>query len=137
MIFVNNDEQTESLLQKNASCWSRLATPIIIEDISDDETVDFLLLNHFMEQGLIAESSCPQKATSMPLERASKIVDLVGGRMLHLIEFKRAWIDEVDFEETAQELKNRERQLLIGVNIELGVSQLYDNEQFKRLSMNN
>ena len=118
MIFVNNDEETESLLQKNTSCWSRMATPIVVEDLTSDEAVNFLTSDNFMEHGLEVTLTSTSKETNsaMSMDRARRIVDLVGGRMLHLIEFKRAWLDGVSFEEMAEELKDRERQLLLKVN---------------------
>jgi hypothetical protein len=119
MVFINNEEETEALLQKNASCWSRLATPIIVEDLNDDEAVAFLMAANFMEQETSASRSTihPITATAMPVERAERVVDLVGGRILHLIEFKRAWFRGIKFEETADELKDRERERLLKVSL--------------------
>jgi hypothetical protein len=117
MVFINNEEETEALLQKNPSCWSRLATPIIVEDLNNNEAVEFLTAANFMEQDAKSSKSTIRPAidTAMPLERAKRIVDLVGGRILHLIEFKRAWFRGISFEETAEELKGREREQLLKV----------------------
>jgi hypothetical protein len=120
-VFVNNNEKTEALLQNNASCWSRLATPIIVEDLSKDEAVEFLMSGHFMERD-VTVSEQPEDGirtdSRMSLEKARQIFDLVGGRIIHLIEFKRAWLRGVKFEAMAEELKDRERERLkvIGVD---------------------
>lgn len=50
MVFVNNDELTESFLQQIECRWSRQATPIIVEELDDDEAIKFLTAGRFMEQ---------------------------------------------------------------------------------------
>jgi len=102
------------LLQKNASCWSRLAKPIIVEDLTEDEAVNFLMSDTFMEQDVASSGGCAA-ATALPPEKVRWIVDQVGGRLLLLIEFKRAWLDGGDLEEIAEERKNREREDLLKV----------------------
>ena len=118
VIFVNNDEKTEAILQNNSSCWSRVATPIIVEDLEYEEAVEYLTAEKFMEQELVVNSGSSNETAargSLPPETAGQIVDLVGGRILHLIEFKRAWYRGVEFEEMARELKDREREQLLKV----------------------
>ena len=43
----------EDQLRQNQSSWARLATPIIVEDLADDEALAFLTSPHFMEQGRV------------------------------------------------------------------------------------
>jgi hypothetical protein len=121
LVLVNNDEEMEAQLQTNTTSWARLATPIIVEDLSPDEAVAFLTSPHFMEQDAVtvpAAGSGSRSAatpTVMDLERARRIVDLVGGRILHLIAFRRDWLEGVSFDDTAEELKGREREKLFKV----------------------
>ena len=102
LILVNNDEETEAALHKQSSCSSRLAPAIIVEDLPRDDAVDFLVAPAFMENESLEREP-------MSAAEASRIVDLVGGRIHHLIRFKRDWTRGVPFELTADELKSRER----------------------------
>jgi len=51
----------------------------------------------------------------MDEERAGRIVEMVGGRMLQLIAMKRDWLYGVSFDDSANQLKNRERDKLLQV----------------------
>lgn len=49
LILINNDEGTESQLQRASSSWTRMATPIIVGDLGAEDAVRFLMEPHFME----------------------------------------------------------------------------------------
>jgi len=46
---------------------------------------------------------------------AEQIVELVGGRILHLIAMKRDWLYGISFDDSANELTSREREQLLQV----------------------
>jgi len=111
VIFVNNDEEAEEILQDNTSSWSRAATSINISDLSREDALKFLTMPNFMES--------PTPGTvegAMSEEIAEKIVDLVGGRIIHLISFKRDFVFGISFDDTADRLKEREREKFIHAN---------------------
>lgn len=109
LVLVNNDESMEDQLRQNQSSWARIETPITVDDLADDEAIAFLTSPHHMEQDEL-KSDSPHEV--MSLERARKIVQLVGGRILYLIAFRRDWQRGVRYDETAEELKGRERDKL-------------------------
>jgi len=111
VIFVNNDEETEEILQNNSSCWSRLATPINISDMSREDALKFLMMPKFMES-----PTAGSVESAMSQEIAEKIVNLVGGRIVHLISFKRDFVFGIPFDDTAEQLKEREREKFIHVS---------------------
>ena len=110
LIFVNNDEEVELFFQKQSSSWSRASVPIFIGDLSREEAISYLGSTRFMEN----EPESP--SFSMPSDDAGRVVDLVGGHLHHLIIFKRDWIRGVPFDDTAEELKNREREKFLHVS---------------------
>ena len=109
VIFVSNDEKTENELQQNVSGWSRAASPIHIGDLNEDEAKQFLTTTDFLE------SDFPVK-DPMDQEDAEKIVDLVGGRLHHLIAFKKDHLNGVDKTITARELRYREREKFLAAS---------------------
>jgi len=42
LVFVINDTETETYLRKNGAAWSRLSTPIVVEDLCRNEALAFL-----------------------------------------------------------------------------------------------
>ena len=120
LVFVINDTETETQLSKNSGAWSRLATPVVVEDLHQDEAVSFLKAAYFREQdrraaGATGDVTNPATGKTMDDGLARRIVDLVGGRVLQLIAMKRDWLYGVSFDDSAQELKNREREQLMQV----------------------
>jgi len=111
VIFVNNDEETEELLQKNSSSWSRAASPVVMPDMSREDAIKFLMMPNFMESPIEGG-----KANAMTLERAENVFNLVGGRIVHLIAFKRDFVLDIRFGVTAEHLKDREREKFISVS---------------------
>jgi len=125
LVFVINDTETEAHLRKNGAAWSRLATPVVVEDLCPTEAVAFLKEPYLMEQDQLAaraagdagvrRSTTPRTAKTMDGELAGRIVEMVGGRMLQLIVMKRDWLYGVSFDDGAEELKSRERVKLLQV----------------------
>lgn len=108
VVFISNDEETESVLQKNSSSWARAGTPIVFGDMTRQESIGFLTSHTFMENSTAVES--------MPVEEAEKIVDLVGGHIHHLIICKRNWISGKPIEVTVSDLMMREREKFVSVS---------------------
>jgi len=129
LVFVINDTETEAQLSKNSGAWSRLATPVVIDDLRQNEALAFLKAPYLREHdqlaagtamgtagdGVVQRSASPRTGKSMDDELAGQIVDLVGGRILQLIAMKRDWLYGVSFDDSADELKYRERQKLLQV----------------------
>lgn len=111
IVFITNDEETGSLLQKQSSNWSRAATPIIVGDLTNEEAIEYLLVSKFMEN-----SDSTEEEDAMPLQVAERIVDLVGGRMHHLIVCKRSWVTGRPIGETVEDLMSREREKFVCVS---------------------
>jgi len=110
LIFVNNDEETEELLQKNSTSWSRAAAPIVMGDMSEDEAIEFLMSPNLLETPIEG-----YELNAMSRECAEKIFALVGGRIIHLIAFKRDFLFGVSFEVTAEHVKDCERETFLNV----------------------
>ena len=109
MVFIINDTDTETyLMTKGGGTWSRLATPILVNDLSNEDAVDFLKSPYLMEQDQLAAQANPRTGRTMDDELAGRIVALVGGRILQLIAMKRDWLDGVSFDDSADELKKKE-----------------------------
>jgi len=125
LVLIINDTETETHLSKNSGAWSRLATPIIVDDLRRDEALAFLKAPYLREQDQLAAGAAsdgkaqhpasPRTGKSMDGDLAERIVDLVGGRILQLIAMKRDWHNGVSFDDSAEELKNREREQLLQV----------------------
>jgi len=125
LVLIINDTETETHLSKNSGAWSRLATPIIVDDLRRDEALAFLNEPYLMEQDqltagstvslMVRQSASPRTGKTMDGDLAGRIVDLVGGRILQLIVMKRDWLYGVSFDDSAEELKNREREKLLQV----------------------
>ena len=132
LVFIINDTETETQLRKNSGAWSRLATPIIVDDLHRDEALAFLKAPYLREQdqltaqaagdGKVQEPASPRIGKSMDGHLARRIVDLVGGRILQLIAMKRDWLYGVSFDDSAEELKNREREQLLEVLLHVSVT---------------
>ena len=127
LVFVISDTETESQLRKNSGAWSRLATPVFVDDLRQSEALAFLKAPYLMEQdqlaagartagdGAVRRSVSPRTGQSMDDQLAGQIVDLVGGRILQLIVMKRDWLYGVPFDDSAEELKYREQEKLLQV----------------------
>ncbi len=117
VVFISNDEQTEMQLQEHSSNWSRAATPLCVGDLSEKEAVEFLTGGH---TNMKTPAGNPEKAhesePSMTTEHALRIYHFVGGRMHHLLSFKRDWRQGISFEQTALEMKAKEREKFINVS---------------------
>jgi len=113
-VFVNNDEDTVNLMQKNFSCWSRGAEPIVVSDLSRQEALSFLMSGIYMESVDVVNRDVT--SSRMHHELATKIVDIVGGRIIHLITFKRNFVDGVSFSDTLRQLKNHEQEKFVNVS---------------------
>ena len=128
LVFIVNDTETETHMSKNTGAWSRLATPIIVDDLRRNEALAFLKVPHInlgvvVDQlastaagdSVVRPSASPKTGKKMDDELAGRIVELVGGRILQLIAMKRDWLYDIPFDDSAKELKNRERQQLLQV----------------------
>ena len=123
LVFIINDTESETHLRKNGGAWSRLATPVVVDDLRQNEALAFLKAPYLMEldqlaaagDGVVRRSASPRTGKSMDDELAGQIVDLVGGRVLQLIAMKRDWLYGVSFDDSAEELKYREREKLLQV----------------------
>ena len=107
IIFVSNEEKTENLLMRNSSCWSRVATPQYIDDLTEEEAIKFLRHAHMDRDvdgffDLISD------------ETAEKIYKLVGGRIYQLMQFKRDASHGIPFEETRDKLLLKDREKFLG-----------------------
>lgn len=58
LVFVINDTETDRHLRKNAAAWSRLATPVVVEDLGRDEALAFLGEPYLMEQDQLSILHC-------------------------------------------------------------------------------
>ena len=135
LVFVINNTETETHMSKNSGAWSRLATPVIVDDLHQDEALAFLKSPYLTEQDRLAagtagdiaiqQSANPKSGKSMDGELAGRIVELVGGRILQLIAMKRDWLYGVSFDDSAEELKSREREKLLQVLQNFPISVLY------------
>ena len=127
LVFIINDTETEAHMSKNSDAWSRLATPVIVDDLRQNEAITFLKSPYLREQDQLAagagaagddvvgRSVSPRTGKSMDDQLAGQIVDLVGGRILQLIAMKRDWLYGVPFDDSAEELKYREQEKLLQV----------------------
>lgn len=111
VIFIINDEETEMLLHKNSSSWSRIGSPLIIDDLTKEEAITFLTSAPFLETTLDEDNN-----KAMSEEQATKVFNFVGGRMVHLVVFKREFVLGKSFEETANTMREREREKFISVS---------------------
>ena len=129
LVFITNDSETENQLTRNSGAWSRLATPVAVDDLRRDEALAFLGQPYLREadRQLATETAAagddktrrrsrsPPTGRTMDGELAGRMVELVGGRILQLIAMKRDWSQGVSFEESADELKRREQEILLQV----------------------
>lgn len=111
VIFINNDEDTEQLLHKNSSSWSRAGTPITVDDLTREDAIEFLMTSPFLETSVNENNR-----RVMSSEDATRVVNLVGGRIVHLVTFKRDFVLGKSIKETEVELKDREREKFVQVS---------------------
>ena len=111
IVFVAYSDAVHRRLHDCTSCWSRAAAPIHIGDLSDADAMLFLQRDRHLES--IADelnlSSC------MVTSYAKETVRLVGGRLHQLIAVKSAWMNGASFEDTARELRQKEREKFLDV----------------------
>lgn len=100
-------------MQKNFSSWSRAGKPILFEDLSRKEAMNFLMNGVFMER---VDGDRDVTSSKMHRDMASRIFDIVGGRLIHLIAFKRNFFTGIPFDQTLQQLKNQEREKFVIVS---------------------
>lgn len=112
MIFINNDENIEEDMQKNPSSWSRCGECFIIGDLTRNEAIEFLTASDLMENHICKGVDC----LKFTMDEAEKIFDLVGGRILDLIAFKRQYTKGVSVDEISESLRNRVREKFIRVS---------------------
>ncbi len=110
LILVSNDEKTDTLLQKNQSCWQRAEAPIYVNDLEHDEAISFLLSDLFPQ-----ENNVGHKVAHMTKNEAEKVYSFVGGRVQYLLIFKRDWIENIPFEVTANRMEIKEREKFLDV----------------------
>jgi len=114
-------------MSKNSGAWSRLATPVIVDDLHRDEALAFLKSPYLIEHeqmatgsagdGKVQKSASLRSGKPMDDDLAGRIVEMVGGRILQLIAMKRDWLYGVSFDNSAEELKNSEREKLLQVHL--------------------
>jgi len=110
VIFICNDEKTIEVMQSHASNWSRAAAPIYAEDMSKEQAIAFL-----GEPLMLSGEKEAHSNYNIGIEEAEQIYSLVGGRVYHLIAFKRSRAMNVSFKKTSKELMNKEREKLMDV----------------------
>ena len=81
VIFISNNEDAEMILKRIHSNWSRADSPIVIEDLDHDDTMEFLKMQLFPQEKL--------ENSTISYEDMHKIYDAVGGRIQYLVMFKR------------------------------------------------
>ena len=86
LVLVNNDEELELEMQNNSSAWSRVASPILIPELSHQEAIQFLTSYPMFQKDENKEINPNVKL--LTVEEAEEIVFLVGGRISDLIIFK-------------------------------------------------
>ena len=112
IIFINNDESIEEDMQKNSSSWSRCGKCFIIGDLTRNEAIKFLTAHDLMENHTCEDIDC----LKFTMNEAEKIFNLVGGRILDLIAFKRQYVKGASIDEISESLKNRVREKFIRVS---------------------
>ena len=126
LVFVTNDTETEKQLSRNSGAWSRMATPIVVDDLRRQEALAFLRAPYLSEEDQqatetaggdagVRRSTSARTGKTMDGELAGRIVEMVGGRILQLIAMKRDWLYGVSFDDSAEQLKSREREKLLQV----------------------
>lgn len=113
VVFMNNDEDTAELMQRNSSSWSRAANTIQIGDLSPVEAMNFLLQDRVMESAVAGVGNAERV---MGKGQAEKVYKMVGGRILDLLIFKRDISKGVPVDVIAEELKEREREKFVRVS---------------------
>ena len=108
VVFVTNDEETEELFKQNPGNWSRMGAPYIMGDLTRQDAVSFLCGDKFMETKTQAK-----RLPAMTIKEAEEVFDLVGGRMSHLITFKREHMAGIPRPVTASRLERKEREKFI------------------------
>ena len=107
VVFVVGDEETETILRQNSSDWSRAAAPIYVGDLGREDAVRFLAaVNTECRTSAKDNDGCEDPMTT---EYLNDVCDLVGGRIVHLLAFKRDFRRRIPFATTADRLKNGER----------------------------
>ena len=113
LVFVNNDETIDLVLQKNSCSWSRVASPIFINDLSKEEAIKFLTSTPIFENDK-RENLC--KGSPITVKEAEKIVQLVGGRILDLITFKTKHREGTPIQEIEMEMIQREQEKFVNIS---------------------
>ena len=103
IIFVSNEETTENILMRNSSCWSRVATPLYVDDLIEEEAIKFLRHAHM-------DRDIDKFSDLISDETAANIYKLVGGRIYQLMQFKRDASHGIPFEETRDKLLLKDRE---------------------------
>ena len=111
LVFISNGEYVEEVFQQNQSVWARADSTFYVGDLAYEDAVRFLQRKQFYERG-VRERSQGVLHNPMTRAEAEAIVDLVGGRIQHLLQFRRDWEEGVPYEFTAERLKAKERQKL-------------------------
>ena len=109
IILVSSYGYGHNQLQVNDNAWSRAGAPVIIEDLSDEESVRFLQES----SGCCTSESRVHHHVIMPDAHAQRVVRLVGGRIHLLLGCKLDWEQEKPFHVTARRFKQKERTKLL------------------------
>ena len=104
VIFVINDEETDMILQRNSSNWSRTAVLVCVDDLSREETIRFL-----SQRATTVANEENEDEVVMSEEDAARYVDVNGEPITHLFALKRKVSREKTFDEVVEGMKKRER----------------------------
>lgn len=116
LVLVNNDEDLDLTMQTNSSSWSRVASPILISDLSHQEAVQFLTSSPIYQKDIINSNENEKLSIKLTVEEAEKIIRLVGGRILHLIAFKTEHRMGYELDEIEMKVINKEQEKFVNVS---------------------
>ncbi|CAD5121876.1 DgyrCDS10338 [Dimorphilus gyrociliatus] len=111
VVFVSSSNYSSCLrlLENHQTLWKRSGSTLTIRDLTFEESFSYLNnpITIFDEDG---NYKCKLK---MDKSRICEIISLVGGRLEYLERFKKDWILGINFEETAQQLIEKENERLL------------------------
>ena len=117
IIFICNDDDTETILKANQSNWSRAENPIYIGDLTEEEALSFLQSTISLKESQKdnqGDNGISHKR-NIDNQTALQIIGLVGGRIQHLLQFKQDLTEGVQFDRVAGRIKGMEREKLLMV----------------------
>ena len=105
VVFVSNEEETEYILQKSSSCWSRAGAPVHVGSLDQSESIDYLTNK--------TDHGQHQNSSGISKEQALDIYSKVGGKVHTLTLIKRDHHLHIPFEVTLKRLKQKEMEKIL------------------------